>query len=140
VPPSGVVPAFDPVEDREPGVHLGAEAPAIEQLALERGNGLGDLLARGAVAAGATPISKAALGLPVLPGASAYTNPISYFGFKVFPGARLPFQVLGTNRVFGALGRLNPWIGGGLLAYDTYSVGTCVSECMSRGYCQTEGQ
>lgn len=91
---------------------------------------------------GATGHSGSAVSHPSadVAGASTYTNPISYGGFKFFPEARLPFRVLGTNRIFGVLGRLNPWIGAGLLAYDAYNIGSCVSECMKRGFCPTGGQ
>ena len=37
VPAMRVVPALDPLEQRHPGFGLAPEAPAIEQLALERG-------------------------------------------------------------------------------------------------------
>jgi len=37
MPPVRVVPAFDEVEDGHPGLDLGREAPAVQQLALEGG-------------------------------------------------------------------------------------------------------
>jgi hypothetical protein len=81
-----------------------------------------------AIGVGAIPISKQALGVPRLPGSSPYTNPISAFGYKAFPrGARLPVRVLGTTRAFGVVGRLNPYVGAALLAYDAYQIGSCVS-------------
>jgi hypothetical protein len=62
-----------------------------------------------------------------MPGASKYTNPISYFGHKLFPNARIGTGILGTTRLFGILGRVNPYIGAGLLAYDAVSIGMCMA-------------
>lgn len=92
--------------------------------------GLSDLLGRGVVATGAIPISKAAIGVPILGGASAYTNALSYLGFRV-PALNIRFgsQILGTTRLFGLLGRLNLVVGVGLLAYDATSIAICTANC-----------
>jgi len=103
--------------------------------------GLGDLLGRGASWGGMIPLPKRLLKLPILGEASPFTNPISYFGHKVFPNARLPFRIglsprifrkigLGpTTRIFGILGRANLAIGAGLAVYDMISIGLCVKRC-----------
>jgi hypothetical protein len=88
--------------------------------------GLGGLLVRGTIAAGAIPLDKQKRGLPVLGGASRYTNPISYLGHKYFPNARLKTRILGTTRVFGILGRINLIAGVVLTAYDVISIAACV--------------
>jgi RHS repeat-associated protein len=89
--------------------------------------GVGGLVGRGAVAAGAIPLSKEWLGVPTMPGASKYTNPISYLGHQLLPEARIGTRILGTTRIFGILGRVNPYIGAGLLVYDAVSIGMCMS-------------
>lgn len=77
---------------------------------------------------GARPaINKAVNELPVVADASAYTNALSYFGLKQFRGLKIGTQILGTNRVFGLLGRANLALGAGLAAYDATSIGMCVA-------------
>lgn len=87
-----------------------------------------DLLIRGAVGAGAVPLSKAALGLPHLPRTSRFTNPISYLGHRLLPlGGRAAVRMFGTTRILGVIGRVNPWFGAGLLLVDASSIGYCVA-------------
>jgi RHS repeat-associated protein len=89
--------------------------------------GLGSLSIRGASAALASTVSKTASGLPRAGGGSAYTNALSYFGLRQFPGLKIGTQILGTNRVFGLLGRANLALGVGLAAYDVTSIGMCTA-------------
>ncbi|MCG8360295.1 MAG: RHS repeat-associated core domain-containing protein, partial [Kiloniellales bacterium] len=95
--------------------------------------GMSELISRGAVAAGATPVYKPAIGLPVLSGASRYTNPISLIGHVTSTNPKLGTKVLGTGRVFGILGRANIVLGAGLLTYDTVAITDCVLECLEEG-------
>jgi hypothetical protein len=89
--------------------------------------GLGDLAARGASWLGAVPLSKPARGIPVLPGSSQYTNPISLLGRGAFPNARIPWRVLRTRQVFGIIGRANVFTAWAFLAYDGISIAACVA-------------
>lgn len=50
---------------------------------------------------------------------------MSYFGLKAFPGLKIGTQILGTNRVFGLLGRANLAVAAGLAAYDITSIALC---------------
>ncbi|MEK7314463.1 MAG: RHS repeat-associated core domain-containing protein, partial [Deltaproteobacteria bacterium] len=84
--------------------------------------GSGDLALRGIIAIGAFPLFKPWLGLPVAFGASKFTNIISYLGFIFFQNARITVNTFGTVRVFGVLGRINIYIGIGLLVYDIVSI------------------
>ncbi len=90
--------------------------------------GLTGLIGRGVVFGGALPLSKRALHIPIIGSSSRYTNPISYFGLKVFPGIKVGRQMLGSNRVFGVLGRANIYLAAALLTYDIISIGRCVAE------------
>jgi RHS repeat-associated protein len=90
--------------------------------------GLTGIAARAVSWTGMAPLSKAWLGVPVIEGASNYTNVISYLGLKTFPGLKIGRQILGTNRVFGLLGRANIVVGTALLAYDAISIGVCVAQ------------
>jgi RHS repeat-associated protein len=90
--------------------------------------GLTGLAIRAASWTGMAPLSKRWLGVPVAEGASEFTNPISYFGLKFFPGLKIGRQILGTNRVFGLIGRANIVLGTALLAYDAISIGVCVAQ------------
>ena len=74
-----------------------------------------------------TPIPKAALGVPTMVGSSPFTNAISAIGHFLAPGLRMPFKVMGTSRVFGALGRIGVVAGVGMLAFDATSIGLCAS-------------
>jgi hypothetical protein len=62
--------------------------------------------------------------MPVLPGTSRYTNPISLVGHYVPYHAS--FRVLGTTNVIRMVGRLNPYVAVGIGAYDGYKIATCV--------------
>jgi RHS repeat-associated protein len=95
------------------------------KLAIGNQFGVTDLL----VAAGIIPVSKAAVGLPITPGASRFTNVVSYLGHELFPGANLPFKLLGTNRIFGIAGRASPYATAALLAYDIYKIAEKVRWC-----------
>ena len=59
--------------------------------------------------------------------ASRFTNALSAFGHYKFRGVNIPFRLVGTNRAFGAAGRLNLAAGAGVGAYDLTSVGLCVT-------------
>jgi RHS repeat-associated protein len=89
----------------------------------------------GVSAAGAIPLYKPWLGLPVLGGASEYTNPISYFGFRFFPNVTVGTQILGTARLFGILGRLNIIVGSALLAIDATEIWLCTLACLNNPNC-----
>jgi len=86
--------------------------------------GVGDIALRGFLTA---PIPKRWVGLPVLPGASSFTNATSLIGFKLFPGLKLGTQILGTNRVFGLAGRASAIGGGVMLVYDASTIALCSS-------------
>lgn len=92
---------------------------------------MSDIVIEGILAAGAIPISKQALGMKVLPGASRFTNPISLFGHFAFRGANLPFRVLGTRRVFGIFGRANIVVLSAFVTYDVTSLCICISRVLS---------
>jgi RHS repeat-associated protein len=92
---------------------------------------IGLTLAATASAVGSIPLSKRARGLPVAFGSSDETNVISYLGFLAFPGqARLPFSFAKTMRVFGVLGRINPYIAPFLFIADAISIDRCVDTCL----------
>ncbi len=93
--------------------------------------GLGALVTRGTVVAAMTPISKSLMGVPILPGASRFTNPISALGFYL-PSldARIGMRILGTTRIFGIAGRAVPFVGEAFLAYDVVSIGICTYNCV----------
>jgi hypothetical protein len=81
--------------------------------------------------AGALPISKRLIGVPVVGDASSFTNPISLAGHKYARGANLSSRVrlpgfTPTVRVFGLLGRVNVVGAVAFGAYDVYSIGTCM--------------
>jgi len=75
-----------------------------------------------------TPIDKRF----VTPGASGYTNPISYIGHKLFRGAKLSFRVIGTNRIFGIAGRLVPPVAVALTVYDLARIMDKAAECYEK--------
>jgi len=93
--------------------------------------------ATGLSAAGAIPLEKIKLGYKVHPYSSPYTNPISHFGHKFFPRAKLPAGTLvariaknsvSTVRIFGVIGRVNPFIAAGLAIFDVVSIASCMNE------------
>jgi RHS repeat-associated protein len=85
---------------------------------------------------GATPLYKPWLNLPVVgPGASRFTNVLSYIGLKLFPGATVGRQILGSARLFGILGRANIATGSVLLTIDLLQIGLCIDECLDRPDC-----
>ena len=83
----------------------------------------------------AIPIPKSGIGVPRLGGASVNTNLLSRFGQRFTSDPKLGTQILGTNRLFGLLGRLNLALGVGLLTYDAISIGLCVNDCMNEESC-----
>jgi RHS repeat-associated protein len=127
----------NPVDNTDPFGLKSIGQCAIEHYGLEsffnNNNGSGDanggipvgLAVRGAMALGATPVYKPLVGLPVLGGASRFTNAINWLPFRTAIDAHLPMRILGTTRLFGLLGRVNIVLGVGLLAYDITSIGLC---------------
>lgn len=83
------------------------------------------------VGTGLLPVPKKLARLLVTPGASDRTNVVSYGGHLLFRGANLPYKVLGTNRIFGIVGRANILVAGGLAAYDIHQIANKVSVCNS---------
>jgi RHS repeat-associated protein len=74
--------------------------------------------------AGAIPVSKILLGVPVVGNASSTTNVLSAVGHKYFRNqswTKLPRQIMGTNRVFGLAGRLNASLAVGFVTFDSTS-------------------
>jgi RHS repeat-associated protein len=93
--------------------------------------GYGDVALRGGVAALATPIPKRWLDVPILPGASHFSNPLSVFGHLIPPiNYRLSTRILGTTRVFAIAGRSVPYVGGALLVYDATAISICTYSCI----------
>lgn len=88
----------------------------------------------------AIPIPKSGIGVPRLGGASANTNLLSRFGQRFTSDPKLGTQILGTNRLFGLLGRLNLALGVGLLTYDAVSIGLCVNDCLNEESCNVNSQ
>lgn len=78
---------------------------------------------------GATPIPKSALNMRTMPGSSLYTNPISASGHLTGYNPKIGRQTLGTNRVFGLLGRLNLAAYVGLTTYNVTQLAMCQFEC-----------
>ena len=74
--------------------------------------------------AAAYPVSKRALDLPVVPGASEVTNPLSMLAGRL--KWRMPIRVMGTNNALRAVARLNPYVALGLMASDIYQIGECI--------------
>ena len=101
--------------------------------------GLGDLATRGAVATLSIPISKKALGIPVIGPSSKTTNILSYLGLKIAPNFRGPIRILGTNRIFGIAGRAVPYLGMAIATYDAASIGICTYDCMNNSICDSKG-
>ena len=97
--------------------------------------GINEVLLRTIVGINAIPIPKSGIGVPRLGGASANTNLLSRFGQRFTSDPKLGTQILGTNRLFGLLGRLNLALGVGLLTYDAISIGLCVNDCMNEESC-----
>ncbi|HEY0105571.1 MAG TPA: RHS repeat-associated core domain-containing protein, partial [Rhizomicrobium sp.] len=89
--------------------------------------------------AGAIPVSKRAVGVPILRGASPYTNVVSYAGFRFARGAMLPTRVLGTSRLFGLLGRINIPFSALFLTIDEYELYKCTKPCLDAAACSTGG-
>jgi RHS repeat-associated protein len=92
-----------------------------------------NMAVQGAVAVGATPIPKKALGMPVIKGASSFTNPISLLGHSMADQPRLPINILGTNRLCGTLGRVNAYSAMAFGIYDSSAVAACTLICVSEG-------
>ncbi len=97
--------------------------------------GLTGLFARGASWLGAVPIDKRAHGLPVLPGASEYSNALNVYGHRTVGSLKLPGsagrfarRALGSNSLVTLAGRANLALAAGFLAYDAVSIGICVAE------------
>jgi hypothetical protein len=82
---------------------------------------------RTATAVLATPISKAAVGIPIYSGTSSYTNISSLIQHRFFPDARMSVRILGTARPLGAFGRAVPLIGQALIVYDAGAIGGCAA-------------
>ncbi len=89
--------------------------------------GIKDLL----VAAGLLPVPKSQVGFKVAMGASETTNVTSTVGQKLFRGAKLPFKLFGTKRIFGMAGRASPWVAAAMAGYDIYRIAEKVSWCNS---------
>lgn len=88
------------------------------------------------LAVGQIPIPKPWLGHVVIKGSSYFTNPISQFGLRFFPGkvlrvgtslARGSKAVFGTIRVFGILGRANVAGFIGFAILDVISLAVCMN-------------
>jgi RHS repeat-associated protein len=97
--------------------------------------GIEEVFLRTIVGINAIPIPKSGIGVPRLGGASANTNLLSRFGQRFTSDPKLGTQILGTNRLFGLLGRLNLALGVGLLTYDAISISLCVNDCMNEESC-----
>jgi RHS repeat-associated protein len=84
-------------------------------------------IARIASEIGALPIPKRWVGLPLAggPKASKVTNPISLIPHKLGVKINMPSGILGTKRLFGALGRANVFVGSVLFAVDATSIIAC---------------
>lgn len=89
----------------------------------------GDSLAvvRGVIETANFPIYKPLLGVPTLKGASKVTNFISAFGLFKYQGLKMPFRLLGSNRVFGVAGRVSAVAGSGFAAYDITGISLCIN-------------
>ena len=122
--PFGLSPSFTDCFIRCAAQHYGIEAALLRTI----------------VGINAIPIPKAGVGFPVLEGASGSTNLLSYFGNRFTSNPKLGTQVLGTNRVFGLLGRLNLALGVGLLTYDAVSIGLCINDCLNEESCNDNSQ
>lgn len=81
--------------------------------------------------AGAVPIHKPSVGLPVLGNASKWTNAMSYLGHRSPFNLNVGRQILGSARLWGILGRANIITGLGFLAWDVGNIGLCVYKCMN---------
>ena len=95
--------------------------------------------AAGTAALGA-PVSKAALGVANgMAGASDSTSVAGAVGFKLFGAAepRLGVRVLGTTRLFGAAGRLAPFVSAALAIVDARLIGACMDQKL--GYTPQQG-
>jgi hypothetical protein len=84
-------------------------------------------VAEGATFLGAAPVDKRAAGYAVAEGASPFTNLISHLGHKLAPGWKFGKQTLGSNRVFGVLGRANIVVAAGVGAFDATRAAMCVA-------------
>ncbi len=85
------------------------------------------VIATGAI--GSAPIiPKRLVGLPVIGNASKTTNLISFAGHKIAPKAKIGRQILGSNRIFGVLGRATfP----ALVIGTAASLGICTEQCLA---------
>ncbi len=102
--------------------------------------GIEEALLRTIVGINAIPIPKSGIGVPRLGGTSGVTNLLSRFGQRFTSDPKLGTQTLGTNRLFGLLGRLNLALGVGLLTYDAVSIGLCIDDCMNEESCDVDSQ
>src|SRR6266851_9310711 len=84
----------------------------------------GSLVVRAVIVAGAMPLPKTWLGLPVLGDASKFTNLWSLVGFQ-FPHVRISRRILGTRNVYRIIGRVHLFLAAGLLVYDVLAIGLC---------------
>jgi len=89
--------------------------------------GLGSAAVRGISWWGAQPVYKRAHDLRVLPGASEFTNNISYYAFTYLPKMKVGRQLLGSNRLAGVVGRANIGLSAALFAYDLTSITLCAA-------------
>lgn len=122
--PFGLSPSFTDCFIRCAAQHYGIEAALL----------------RAIVGINAIPIPKSAIGVPRLGGASANTNLLSRFGQGFTSDPKIGTQILGTNRIFGLLGRLNLALGVGLLTYDAVSIGLCINDCLNEESCNVNSQ
>ncbi len=76
-------------------------------------------------AAAFAPISKRAVGLKVVGGASEYTNAVSLTRF-VTGDVHLPAKIAGSPSLFGAAGRVGPYAAAGMLLFQASEVVACV--------------
>jgi uncharacterized protein RhaS with RHS repeats len=90
----------------------------------------------GATAAGATPVPKSAIDVPVVGNASKTTNAISAAGLKAAPNVKMPGgRAFGSNRLFGVLGRANLILFSGLMVVDSAAIMVCVEQCARENDC-----
>jgi hypothetical protein len=80
------------------------------------------------------PVYKPWLGIRVVGDASKITNLTSLTGFGMKLGIgkepMLAARAFGTRRLFGAVGRVAPIIGYGLLALDAFEISLCMYDCL----------
>jgi len=61
-------------------------------------------------------------------GASRGTS-VASIGLRSLLPYEMPIGIMGTRVLGGLAGRLVPYVGVGLLAYDAYSIGQCTITC-----------